>query len=137
MATIKTRPTSGDVAIYLDSLPDQRRRSDGHALRALIEGVTGAPATMKGPSIVGFGSRPYTNTTGTNDWFVVGFSPRKNAIALYGIYDAYGPVDPLLDELGAHTRGKGCLYIKVLSDVREDVLEQMVRRAWKGAHPAP
>jgi len=137
MATIKTRPTSGDVAIYLDSLPDQRRRSDGHALRALIEGVTGAPATMWGPSIVGFGSRPYTNTTGTNDWFVVGFSPRKNAIALYGIYDAYGPVDPLLDALGAHTTGKGCLYIKVLSDVREDVLEQMVRRAWKGAHPAP
>jgi len=89
---------------------------------------------MWGPSIVGFGSHQYTNTTGTNDWFVVGFSPRKNAITFYGIYDAYGPADPLLDELGPHTTGKGCLYIKRLSDVDEDVLERMVRHAWSHAH---
>jgi hypothetical protein len=91
---------------------------------------------MWGPSIVGFGSQPYTNTSGTNDWFVVGFSPRKNAITLYGIYDGYGPADPLLDERGPHTTGKGCLYIKRLSDVNERVLERMVRQAWNASSEA-
>ena len=134
VAKIKTRATGADVTAFLDSVPDESRRSDGHALRAVLQRTTGAPAAMWGPSIVGFGSHQYTNTTGTNDWFVVGFSPRKNAITFYGIYDAYGPADPLLDELGPHTTGKGCLYIKRLSDVDEDVLERMVRHAWSHAH---
>jgi Domain of unknown function (DU1801) len=134
VATIKTQPTEADVTAFLDSVPDQRRRDDGHALRALMEGVTGAPATMWGASIVGFGSRPYTNTTGTNDWFVVGFSPRKNAMTVYGVHDGYGPVDPLLDDLGPHSTGRGCLYIKRLSDVDETVLTRLVRAAWERAH---
>jgi hypothetical protein len=86
---------------------------------------------MWGQSMVGFGNRPYTNTTGTNDWFVVGFSPRKTALTLYGIHDGYGPADPLLDDLGPHTVGKGCLYIKRLADVDEQVLEQLIGNAWK------
>jgi hypothetical protein len=99
-----------------------------------MERVTGAPATMWGPSMVGFGTQPYTNTTGTNDWFVVGFAPRKNALTLYGIHDGYGPPDPALADLGPHTTGKGCLYIKRLSDVDRDMLERMVRHAWERAH---
>jgi hypothetical protein len=88
---------------------------------------------MWGPSIVGFGSRPYTNTTGTNEWFVVGFAPRKNATTIYGIHDGYGPADPLLEKLGPHTTGKGCVYIKRLSDIDETVLERLTRNAWSRA----
>jgi hypothetical protein len=133
MAKIKTQPSNADVTAFLDAVPDERRRADGHALRALMERVTGAPATMWGPSMVGFGLQPYTNTAGTNDWFVVGFSPRKNALTVYGIHDGYGPPDPALADLGPHTTGKGCLYIKRLSDVDGDVLEGMVRQAWERA----
>jgi hypothetical protein len=129
--TLKTRATDGDVTAFLDSVPDERRRADGHAVRALMEGVTGAPAVMWGPTMVGFGTQPYTNTTGTNDWFVVGFSPRQRALSVYGVYDGYGPVDPLLDQLGPHTTGKGCLYIKQLSEIDQSVLEQLVRNAWR------
>jgi Domain of unknown function (DU1801) len=131
MPKIKTRATGENVTDFLDSVPVERRRSDGHVLRALMQRVTGAPATMWGPSIVGFGTQSYTNTTGTNHWFVVGFSPRKVAMTLYGIYDDFGPGDPLLDDLGPHTTGKGCLYIKQLSEIDEDVLERMVRNAWE------
>lgn len=131
MAAIKTRPTGEDVTAYLDSVPDPIRRAEGHELRAILERVTGAPATMWGPSMVGFGTRPYTNTTGTNDWFVVGFAPRKSALTIYGVYDGYGPVDPLFDQLGAHTTGKGCLYIKRLPDVDVAVLERLVAQAWQ------
>lgn len=130
MAKIQTRPTGDDVTAFLDSVAAERRRAEGHAVRALMERVTGAPAMMWGPSMVGFGNVAYTNTTGTNDWFVVGFSPRKNALTLYGIHDGYGPADPLLDALGPHSTGKGCLYIKRLDQVDQTVLEQMIRNAW-------
>jgi hypothetical protein len=136
MAALKTRATGEDVTAFLDAVADDRRRADGHVLRALIERVTGAPATMWGPSIVGFGTQPYTNTSGTHDWFVVGFSPRKSALAIYGIYDGYGQVDPLLAVLGPHTTGKGCLYVKRLSDVDGSILERLVGNAWERARSA-
>ena len=135
MAKIKTAPTSTDVTEFLDSVPDERRRAEGHEMRSLLERVTGEPAVMWGPSMVGFGSRPYTNTTGTNDWFIVGFSPRKAALTVYGIHDEYAAApDPLLDELGPATTGKSCVYIKRLDQIDRGVLEQMVRNAWSAAN---
>ncbi len=131
VARIKTRPTGEDVNEFLDSVPDQRRRG-GHTLRSLFERVTGARAVMWGPSIVGFGSRPYTNTMGTNDWFVVGFSPRKNAPTIYGIHDGYASTpDPLLVALGPSTTGRSCVYVKRLDRIDQRVLEQLVRNAWR------
>lgn len=134
MGTIKTQPTGVDVGAFLASIDDERRRTDGEALERLMSEVTGAPAAMWGPSIVGFGTQQYTNTTGTNDWFVVGFSPRKRAITIYGVHDGYGPPDPLLEQLGPCSTGKGCLYVKRLADVDEGVLRQMVANAWRRAH---
>ena len=63
MSKIKTRPTGEDVTAFLDSVADERRRAEGHAMRSLMERVTGEQATMWGPSMVGFGAQPYTNTT--------------------------------------------------------------------------
>ncbi len=131
MSKIKTHPTGGDVTAFVDSVPNEGRRADARAVRSLFERVTGKEAAMWGPSMVGFGSRPYTNTLGTNDWFIVGFSPRKNALTIYGIHDGYAAPDPLLDALGPHTTGKSCVYIKRLDQVDLDVLEQLVDRAWQ------
>lgn len=130
---IATRPTDADVTAFLDAVPDERRRAEGHAVRDLMQRVTGQPAVMWGPSMVGFGAAPYTNTTGTNEWFVVGFSPRKTALTIYGVYDDYGPADPLFERLGPHTTGRGCLYLKRLDAVDREVLERLVRGAWEGA----
>lgn len=134
MATIKTRPTGEDVTAFLDTVLDERRRAEGHAMRALLTRVTGAEAVMWGPSIVGFGSQPYTNTSGTNDWFVVGFSPRKAALTIYGIHNGYAAPDALLASLGPHTTGKGCLYLKRLDQIDLEVFERLVRKAWQAAH---
>jgi hypothetical protein len=132
----KTRPTGEDVTAFLDSVPHERRRAEGHEVRAIFERITGAPATMWGPSMVGFGSEPSSNTTGTNEWFVVGFSPRKAALTLYGIYDAYGPADSLFDGLGPHTTGKSCVYVKRLADIDTVILERLIAQAWGQAHDA-
>lgn len=99
-------------------------------MRDLIERVTSAPAEMWGPSIVGFGSQPYTNTSGTTEWFVVGFSPRKAALTLYGVYDDARSEDPLLAALGPHTTGKGCLYLPRLDAVDSTTLADLIHRAW-------
>lgn len=131
MAEPKTKPTDADVTEFLDAVPDARRRAEGHAIRELMERVTGEKPVMWGPTMVGFGSMPYTNTTGTNDWFILGFSPRKGALTIYGVYDDYGPTDPLFDELGPHTVGKSCLYLKRLDAVDADVLERLVRQSWE------
>ena len=134
MATIATRPTGEDVTAFLDAVPNEQRRADGHAMRLLLERVTGAPATMWGPSMVRFGDTTYTNTTGTNEWFVVGFSPRKSALTVYGVHDAYADPDPLLDELGPHTTGKGCLYLKRLDEIDREVLTELIARGWEDNH---
>ncbi|HSM67914.1 MAG TPA: DUF1801 domain-containing protein [Ilumatobacteraceae bacterium] len=133
MATIATRPTGEDVTAFIDAVPDDRRRADAHELRALIQRVTGDPGRMWGPSIIGFGATTYTNTSGTHDWFVVGFSPRKQALTLYGIHDGYSEPDPLLEQLGPHTTGRGCVYLKRLEHADTAVLEQLVRNAWQTA----
>jgi len=133
MAKIKTHGTDADVGAFLDAVPNERRRAEGHAIRELMERVTGQKATMWGPTMVGFGSQPYTNTLGTNDWFLLGFSPRKDALVLYGVHNGYEPEDPLLDQLGPHSTGKSCLYIKRLEQVDRNVLEHMVRNAWERA----
>lgn len=127
---IATKPTDADVTAFLDAVPDERRRAEGHAMRALMERVTGEKAVMWGPTMVGFGSMPYTNSSGTNEWFILGFSPRKAALTLYGVYDGYGPDEPLFADLGPHETGKGCLYLKRLEAVDGGVLEQLVRKAW-------
>jgi hypothetical protein len=131
MAEIQTRPTGADVTAFLEAIPDDRRRGESLAMRDLMERVTGAPAEMWGPSIVGFGSRPYVNSTGSADYLVVGFAPRKGALTLYGVYDDYAPAEPLFGELGPHTTGKGCLYLKRLDAVDSEVLERLIRRAWE------
>ena len=126
----KTQPTDADVTEFLEKVPDARRRDEGHRVRALMERITGEPAVKWGPSIVGFGSRPYTNTTGTYDWPVVAFSPRKSALTVYGVYNGYDEPDPLFEVLGPHTTGAGCLYLKRLDAIDESVLEQLITQAW-------
>lgn len=128
MASPKTQPTDANVTEFLDQVTDARRRDEGHRVRDLMEKVTGEPAVMWGPSIVGFGSAPIATTTGSNDWPIVAFSPRKGALTLYGLHEE--EPDPLFDALGPHTLSVGCLYIKRLDAVDETVLEQLVAKAW-------
>ncbi len=131
MAENKTQPTDADVEAFLAAVSDERRRDDARAVIALMESVTGAPPVLWGTAIIGFGSQHYKGKSGREgEWMVVGVSPRKAALTLYGVYDDDAPADPLYDELGPHTTGKGCLYLKRLADVDRSVLESLVRSAW-------
>lgn len=126
MAENKTKPTKMSAAEFLDSLPNQDQRADANALAKLMQKVSGEKPTMWGPSIVGFGSYHYRYESGREgDMPVIAFSPRKAANVLYGLI-GFPSADALLAKLGKHTTGKGCLYIKKLSDVDPKVLESLV-----------
>ena len=105
------------------------RQADGKTLRTMMERVTGQPAVMWGPSIVGFGSYHYRYASGhEGDMCRVGFSPRAANLVLYvGSFPEY---EALLDKLGKHKRSTACLYLTRLADVDMGVLEEIARRTY-------
>ena len=104
----------------------------------MMQAATDEAPRLWGSNIVGFGSYHYTYASGRKgDWFVTGFSPRKQNLTFYlaGIYMTGGfeqHVD-LLARLGKHKLGKGCLYINRLKDVDQDVLRELIMAAVQGA----
>lgn len=130
----KTRPTTADVEAFLDGVADERRRADAWEVLDTLRRVSGAEPTMWGASIIGFGRQPYTTSDGKErDWFAVGLSPRKAALTLYGL-TYYGSNAELLERLGRHTSGKGCVYVRRLDDIDRDVLEELIAHAWATNH---
>ncbi|WP_420471873.1 DUF1801 domain-containing protein [Brevundimonas sp. FT23042] len=123
----KTRPTDVPVPDFIAAVEDPRRRADAEVVSALLAEVSGEPAVMWGPSIVGYGS--YRGPTG--DWPIIGFSPRKAQLVLY-IMPGFADQAEMLSRLGKHSIGKSCLYIKRLDDVDLGVLREMAARsvAW-------
>ena len=138
MAKMKTTPTQASVDAYIDAVADEQKRADCRAVAAMMAEVTGAPARMWGPSIVGFGSYHYRYESGREgDFMETGFAARKRAITLY-IMAGFSEYGDLLAKLGKHDTGKSCLYLKRLADVDQAVLREMVERsvAWiRARHP--
>ena len=128
MAKNKTKPTEHSVNGFLASIDDQRR-ADAEAVCAMMAKVSGEPATMWGPSIVGFGIKRYKYESGREGEICqIGFAPRKAALTLYGM--GIDRNAAIVARLGKHTTGKGCLYIKKLSDVDTAVLDELIAAAW-------
>lgn len=122
----KTQATERSVDDFIASVPNAVRREDAERLVELMSAKTGEPATMWGPSIIGFGSYHYRTAAGTEgDMCRIGFSPRKVETVLY-LLDGYEGKEEQLTRLGKHRTGKSCLYIKRLADIDETVLEEMI-----------
>lgn len=135
MAETKTKPTDVSVEAFLDGVEHPVRRADGKALSELMERVTGEPATMWGPSIVGFGTYHYRYDSGhEGDSPRVGFSPRSANLVLYvGGFPEY---ETLLARLGKHKRSKACLYLGKLAEVDLAVLGEIARRTYAASEDA-
>lgn len=130
MAEIKTRATELSVDDFIESVPDPTRRADAKTVRAMFERLTGEPAKMWGPTIIGCGSYRYTYDSGHSGVMCrMGFSPRKAELVLYVLTGFAGQAE-LLARLGKHKTGKVCLYIKKLSDVDDTALEEIATRAF-------
>jgi hypothetical protein len=129
MAELKTKATAKSVAKFLAAIADETRRDDCQAIADMMAKVTKAEPKMWGTAIVGFGDYHYVYESGReNDWFMVGFSPRKKEISVYLMGGLKHQAD-LLPKLGKHKVGGGCLYINKLEDVDFAVLTKMVKGA--------
>ncbi|HYV33909.1 MAG TPA: DUF1801 domain-containing protein [Candidatus Limnocylindria bacterium] len=128
MAGIKTKATKESVLKFLNSIKPDEKRKDALTLLKLFKKITGLKPVMWGTSIVGFGKYHYKSESSSQegDWFLVGFSPRKQNLTLYIL--AWKKEDPkLLAKLGKYKRGGGCLYINRLADVNQKVLASLIK----------
>ena len=122
----KTKPTGISVDAFLDAVSDPQRREDAKAVRAMMERLSGHPAMMWGPSIVGFGKYNYKYDSGREGEFArLGFSPRSKELVLY-LIGGFPRHQEIMGRLGKYRTGKSCLYVKRLSDVDQDALEELV-----------
>jgi hypothetical protein len=129
MAELKTKKTRQSVTKFISDLPDGQRRKDCRAVMKLMREITGAKPAMWGPSIVGFGHYRYKYQSGREgDWFLTGFSPRKQNLTLY-IMSGFSRYEDLLRKLGKHKTGKACLYVKKLEDIDLGVLKRLITKS--------
>ena len=133
MAELKTQKTSESVEKFLNEIPDEKKRRDSFTILDLMKQVTKAEPKMWGSSIIGFGDNRYKYASGREgDWFLVGFSPRKQNLTLY-LNHGYASYGDLMAKLGKYKTGKGCLYINKIEDVDMDVLRQLVEQSVQDA----
>jgi len=126
MAENKTKATTKSVPEFLEQIEDPKRRSECVTIASMMERLIGSQPKMWGDSIVGFGDYHYKYASGREgDWFLAGFSPRKQNLTIYimGYLEIYSE---LLEGLGKFKHGKGCLYIKKLEDIDMKVLETLI-----------
>ncbi|MCJ0904209.1 DUF1801 domain-containing protein [Rhodococcus sp. ARC_M6] len=127
MATAnKTAPSNDDVAAFVERVADPVKRADSVELISMLSAATGEPPVLWGTSIIGFGARHYKYASGhEGDTALIGFSPRSTALTLYLSLN-FDDYTDTLKRLGKHKIGKGCLYIKRLSDVDRKVLTELI-----------
>lgn len=128
MGELKTKQHDGDVAEFIRHYADSiQKQTDSFALVELMREVTGKEPKMWGDTMVGFGQYHYKSARSRQegDWMRVGFSPRKAAISLY-VYTGTPEQEQLLPSLGKFKMGKGCIYVKRLSDIDTEVLKKII-----------
>jgi hypothetical protein len=126
MADVKTKRTGASVTAFINGIEDRQRRADARKVAAMMRAATGEKPKLWGPSMVGYGSYHYRYASGREgEWFLTGFSPRKQNISVY-IMPGFDDFDALLKKLGKCKTGKSCLYIRRLADIDENVLDTLI-----------
>ncbi|MGP8215945.1 MAG: DUF1801 domain-containing protein [Bacteroidia bacterium] len=126
MAEIKTKKTNQSSEAFLKTIKDKTQQEDSFAIIELMKKASKSEPRMWGSAIIGFGDYSYKTADGKdNDWFMIGFSPRKGKFSLYLLGEKGDKFNALLGKLGKHKRSTGCLYVNRLADVDTKVLQEL------------
>ncbi len=129
MPEVKTKPTGEDVESFLSAISDEKKRRDCFTLLEMMRQITNTEPKLWASSMVGFGDHHYKYASGhEGDTFIIGFSPRKQYLTLY-ILAGFEGEQQLLEKLGKHKTGKGCLYINTLEDVHLPTLRSLIQHS--------
>lgn len=130
-AKLKTEKTEASAIDFLNSIKEEQKRKDSFIILEMMQKATGEKPKMWGSAIIGFGNVSLKYESGRElDWFKIGFSPRKQNFALYGLIHPEEQKE-ILKKLGKHSTGKGCLYINKINEVDETVLKKIIELACK------
>lgn len=123
----KTKPTDVPVEEYLE-IVSEKRQKESKVLIEIMKDISGMNPVMWGSSMIGFGSMRYESKYATGSMPLLAFAPRKAKFTVYlGRAEQY---EHLLEELGKHKTGVGCLYINKLEDVDLKVLKEILIKVW-------
>jgi hypothetical protein len=128
MAELKTKITTSSVKDFIAAVEDEQKQKDSKILLKLFTGITKQKAALWGNNVIGFGVFSYRSerSSQAGEWFMTGFSPRKQDITIY-IIPGVNKYHTLLKKLGKFKASAGsCLYIKKLSDINSDVLKELI-----------
>jgi hypothetical protein len=131
MSENKTQKTESSVQDFINAVDHEGKRKDAFEILDMMKQVTGEEPKIWGSSIIGFGDIHYKYASGREgDWFKCGFSPRKAKMSIYVGGCDISKQQEMLDRLGKHKTGKGCLYINKLADVDMEVLKELTKEAY-------
>ncbi len=131
MAELKTKLNDANVVSFLQSVNDEKRKLECMTVLALMKKITKVEPSMWGDSIVGFGNYHYKSDSGREgDWFITGFSPRKQNLTIY-IIAGFNQYPELMKNLGKFKTGSSCLYINKLADIDMKVLEELIGQSYQ------
>lgn len=129
-AMLKTQQNEGSVKKFIDSIVDENQKEDVKQIDRLMQDVIGEKPKMWGTAIIGYGLEHLKYASGRElDWMKIGFSPRKGNLSLYILHGGEENYNDLLKNLGKYKTGKGCLYIKKLSDVDPEIIKKIIVRS--------
>lgn len=131
MAELKTKKNNASVAKFINAIDDEQRCKDCKAIAAMMQKAVKAKPRMWGPAIIGFGDFEYVDKAKQlHQWFLCGFSPRKQALTLY-LMGGYPKDSDTAKKLGRFKTGGSCLYIKTLDDVHVPTLRSLIAQSIK------
>lgn len=120
--------TDRDVDEFIAGVKNKKRQADARIVLQLMKEITGKEPKIWGKSIVAFGKYKYQRKNGQEfEWFNVGFSPASKHTTVYVMFDLR--TEALLDNLGPHSCGAGCLHIKSIADVDMKVLKKLIEKS--------
>ncbi len=130
MAELKTQKNNASVVAFLNRVENEKRKKDAFTLLELMKKITKSEPSMWGTSIIGFGDYHYKYASGREgDWFITGFSPRKQSMSLY-IMSGFGKYQEILSKLGKYKTSVSCLYINKLDDINMDILHELIESSF-------
>jgi hypothetical protein len=130
---LATQETNNSPEDFINTIDNESKRIDGLKLLEIMKEVTGWEPKVWGDNfIVGFGKYSYTRKGNKEkfEWFKVGFAPRKTKITVYLTFDIEKETK-LLEKLGKHKHGRGCLYLNKLADVDLEILKLLIEKSKK------
>ena len=132
MAEIKTKQTKQNVEKFLNLVEDELKRKDCFTILDMMKKITKEKPVIWGNGVIGFGTYHYKSQSGQEgDWFLTGFSARKQNLTIY-IISGFKRYPDLLKKLGKYKiSGGSCLYLNKLGDVDLSVLKKLVTESVK------